>query len=97
MSTGPMKLGEFPAFLDEPDADPACRGQNTDLFFSDKPTDIDAAKAICGDCPLRIRCRRWAIDQPTDKVYGVWGATSHADRKAIKRRKNSGRQLGVAA
>ncbi|WP_375547174.1 WhiB family transcriptional regulator [Micromonospora chalcea] len=39
------------------------------------------ALAICGTCPHEHACRAWAHAQPTSTLYGIWGGTTHADRK----------------
>jgi hypothetical protein len=45
---------------------------------------IDAAKAVCSACLAVDECRARALELgPT--CYGVWGATSEADRTAIRR------------
>lgn len=66
--------------------DRACAGRDVNLFFydgkGDDPTPV--AKAICRSCPYAAGCLRWALDNRED--HGVYGATSPADRDAIRRR-----------
>jgi WhiB family redox-sensing transcriptional regulator len=68
-----------------------CRGADPDLFFpignaSSGPTlmQTDAAKAVCHRCPALDQCLDWALD--ADPVEGVWGGTTGAERRAMRRR-----------
>jgi len=51
--------------------DAACRGANTDLFYSLAPADIATAADICSACPVRDECR--AYGKTVSNGYGVWG------------------------
>lgn len=69
----------------------ACRSADPDLFFpvgaDDSPAtarQVTEAKQVCAACPVRLRCLLWAMDTRTD--YGVWGATTGAERRALRRR-----------
>ncbi|MFI7497944.1 WhiB family transcriptional regulator [Streptomyces sp. NPDC049687] len=67
----------------------ACRHEDPDLFFpigTSGPALLQAeqAKAVCRRCPVREPCLEWAME--TDQTLGVWGGTSEAERRAIKRR-----------
>lgn len=55
----------------------ACADANTDLFFSDEPTEILKALAICQTCPIRAKCLEDALSR---EDYGVWGGTTEAQR-----------------
>jgi WhiB family transcriptional regulator, redox-sensing transcriptional regulator len=61
-----------------------CRHHDPDLFFSDNEADIDAAKAICWRCPVRVECLSLAIE---GNMSGVWGATTHVQRMRLKWRR----------
>ena len=37
------------------------------------------AKNFCGDCPVRQRCLKWALDN--EIMYGVWGGQSPYERR----------------
>lgn len=41
--------------------------------------------AICGRCPVRSECLMEAIDRRPDEDVGIWGGTSVAQRRAIRR------------
>ncbi|MGV9863626.1 WhiB family transcriptional regulator [Rhodococcus koreensis] len=65
--------------------DASCRDVETDLFFArdgEKPAARrwreQAAKRICGMCPVLTHCRRHAIT--VGEPFGVWGGTTESDR-----------------
>lgn len=51
-----------------------------ELFFSEDSADTNAAKKICGDCPVRRQCLSYALE--TEERFGVWGG---ADENTIRR------------
>jgi len=51
-----------------------------DWFFSNNKTEIASAKIICMDCPVRLQCAKWALEDKQRE--GVWGGM---DQKRIKR------------
>lgn len=51
----------------------ACRGINTDVFFSE----VKNSKRSCKDCPVADLCRTYAI---AHEEYGIWGGTSKFER-----------------
>ncbi|KUN74223.1 hypothetical protein AQJ46_01220 [Streptomyces canus] len=68
-----------------------CQGTDPDLFFpvgyaSSGSTliQIAEAKAVCHRCPVIDQCLSWALD--TDPVEGIWGGTTEAERRAMRRR-----------
>ncbi|GAA4888653.1 hypothetical protein GCM10023237_02480 [Streptomyces coeruleoprunus] len=44
----------------------------------------EEAKRVCGRCPVRDQCLRWALD--TGQDHGVWGGTGEDERRTIRRR-----------
>ncbi|TSD40537.1 WhiB family transcriptional regulator [Rhodococcus sp. KBS0724] len=42
----------------------------------------NAAKKICGDCPVRSHCLTHALDTP--EPHGVWGAMTERERAGTK-------------
>ncbi|MFD8565468.1 WhiB family transcriptional regulator [Streptomyces sp. NPDC059639] len=72
-----------------------CRGMDPDLFFpignsSSFATlvQIDEAKAVCGSCPVERQCLEWALN--AGPVEGIWGGTTDAERRAVRRRRARG-------
>ena len=48
-----------------------CQHHNPDLWFSDSPTDLDMAKALCAECPIQQACLAGALER--GEYTGVWG------------------------
>ena len=66
----------------------ACRDHDPELFFpigahGPAATQLAAAKAVCGTCPLRSACLDWALE--TGQEAGVWGGTGEDDRRLMRR------------
>lgn len=55
-----------------------------DLFFSDDEQDISRAKALCGQCPVRLACHEFA--EGRGERFGVWAGIDRA-RELGKRRR----------
>jgi WhiB family transcriptional regulator, redox-sensing transcriptional regulator len=65
-----------------------CRDEDPELFFPIGTTgpaaaQIDAAKAICMQCEVRLQCLEWALATAQDA--GVWGGMSEEERRALRR------------
>lgn len=65
-------------------ADAACKGLGP-TFFSPSPYSIDAAKAVCADCPVKLKCRRDALDR--GELYGVWGGLDPNELQRVRRKR----------
>lgn len=70
----------------------ACREQDPELFFpvgNSGPAlvQIAEAKAVCRRCPVADECLSWALTSGQD--YGVWGARSEDERRALSRRRTA--------
>lgn len=64
-------------------------GDNHDLFFSRKPSDLAAAQSMCSQCPVRISCLETALEENFE--YGVWGGVIFWDGQAFHRKRGRGR------
>lgn len=69
--------------------DAICRDTDPDLFFPVGTTgyalvQIERAKQVCGECPVRVDCLQYALD--TNQDSGIWGGTSEEERRTIRRR-----------
>lgn len=60
-----------------------------DLFFSESPSELAQAQAICGRCPVRSRCLQLALQENLE--WGVWGGVIFWDGQAYYRRRGRGR------
>lgn len=77
----------------------ACLQQNPELFFPIGLTgsaldQLEQAKRVCADCPVREECLRWALELNLD--HGVWGGASEDERRSMKRRAARARALNRA-
>ncbi len=59
----------------------ACAGSEVD-YFSDKESDIAAARAICRTCPVSAQCAAFGRDE----TVGVWGGLATAERGKGRRK-----------
>jgi WhiB family redox-sensing transcriptional regulator len=67
----------------------ACRHADPDLFFpigtaGPALAQIDQAKRVCQDCPVRTPCLCWALDHAW--ALGIWGGTTEEERRMYGRR-----------
>jgi hypothetical protein len=60
-----------------------------ELFFSEHPSELAQAQAICGRCPVRSRCLQLALQGNLE--WGVWGGVIFWDGQAYHRRRGRGR------
>lgn len=61
-----------------------CHGGNPDLWFAESPVELEQAKALCADCPIRSLCLSEALAR--QEPWGVWGG-ENIERGAIVARK----------
>jgi WhiB family redox-sensing transcriptional regulator len=66
----------------------ACRHVDLGLFFPAGSTglaagEIKAAKAVCGDCPVRRECLQFAFE--TNQESGIWGGKDENERHGLRR------------
>ncbi|WP_255502935.1 WhiB family transcriptional regulator [Mycolicibacterium sp. CH28] len=68
-----------------------CRGMPLEMFFltstekgSVRAAHESNAKRICLPCPVRQRCLSYAME--IGEQHGIWGATTPAERTAMRKR-----------
>jgi WhiB family redox-sensing transcriptional regulator len=76
--------------VDEWRLEASCRSTDPDLFFpvgttGDAISQIEAAKAVCRTCPVRLQCLEFAL--ATNQDSGVWGAASEEERRALRKQR----------
>lgn len=70
--------------------DGRCRTEgNNDLFFSDRPADLQQAQQICSSCAVRVPCLEVALSERLE--WGVWGGVIFWDGQPYHRRRGRGR------
>ncbi|MEW2386542.1 WhiB family transcriptional regulator [Micromonospora sp. NPDC047707] len=52
--------------------------------------------SVCFACPLLNPCRAWALDQPAQRLHGIWGATTHPGRRHLRKRHRKANQTAAA-
>lgn len=63
----------------------SCRGVDIETFFP-PPGDlvtVERALTICDHCPVRIPCRRYALDH--QERHGIWGGLTEETRETLLR------------
>ncbi|WP_272914498.1 WhiB family transcriptional regulator [Ornithinimicrobium cavernae] len=65
-----------------------CRAE-PDLFFAERPQDIERAKSLCAACPLRELCLQTALE--LEEPWGVWGGELVERGRVIARKRPRGR------
>lgn len=72
-------LDSAPAFGD----DLPCR-QDPDRWFAESPAELERAKSLCDQCPVKAECLAGALSRA--EPWGVWGGEIF-DRGAVVARK----------
>ena len=84
----------------------ACRDEDPETFFPNEKNTagIDDAKKICETCPVQADCLNFALADPLNSEYGVWGNKDQRERKEIvtraklkKARRSSGQSTAPAS
>jgi len=76
----------------------ACRDTDADLFFPTGSTglavdQIDAAKAVCRNCPVREACLQFALE--SNQEAGIWGGRDEDERRKLRRGWRASRRPAV--
>lgn len=66
----------------------ACR-TDPELFFAEAPADVELAKALCVDCPIRRACLAGALERR--EPWGVWGGELFVRGVIVPRKRPRGR------
>ena len=66
-----------------------CHLVDPDLFFAESPADVERAKALCIDCPLRANCLAEALERR--EPWGVWGGELVLQGVVVPRKRPRGR------
>ncbi len=66
-----------------------CRLVDPELFFAEGPADVEAAKALCRDCPIQEACLAGALERR--EPWGVWGGQLFIGGVVVARKRPRGR------
>jgi WhiB family transcriptional regulator, redox-sensing transcriptional regulator len=69
--------------------DLACQVNDPDLWFAESPADLERAKALCANCPVRAQCLAGALAR--HEPWGVWGGEIFERGLVIPRKRPRGR------
>jgi WhiB family redox-sensing transcriptional regulator len=69
--------------------DVPCQANNPDLWFAESPVELERAKALCADCPVRAQCLAGALER--HEPWGVWGGEIFERGVVIARKRPRGR------
>ncbi len=67
----------------------ACQEHDAELWFAERPEDIESAKSLCGACPARVECLAGALDRR--EPWGVWGGQLLVQGAIVARKRPRGR------
>ena len=66
-----------------------CRTFDAELWFAESPADVELAKALCLDCPVRLSCLQGALER--QEPWGVWGGELFLAGSVVPRKRPRGR------
>ncbi|MCW2739324.1 WhiB family transcriptional regulator [Nocardioides sp.] len=66
-----------------------CRVNDAELWFAESPADVEHAKALCTECPVRALCLDGALERR--EPWGVWGGELFLQGVVIPRKRPRGR------
>jgi WhiB family redox-sensing transcriptional regulator len=66
-----------------------CRAYDAELWFAELPADVELAKSLCGDCPVRTACLAGALERR--EPWGVWGGQLLVQGAIVARKRPRGR------
>jgi len=66
-----------------------CRQVDPDAFFAELPADVEWAKSLCRDCPVRESCLAGACERR--EPWGVWGGELFINGIVVPRKRPRGR------
>lgn len=66
-----------------------CRSTDPELFFAESPADVEFAKSICTECPIRMACLSGALERK--EPWGVWGGELFVQGVIVARKRPRGR------
>jgi WhiB family redox-sensing transcriptional regulator len=88
----------FDGLLDaSPRADsplPCREAADADLWFADAPADLERAKSLCAECPVRAACLAGALQR--GEPWGVWGGEIFQRGTVVARKRPRGRPSKAA-
>jgi WhiB family redox-sensing transcriptional regulator len=72
-----------------------CQDHDAELWFAERPDDVELAKSLCGFCPLRDACLAGALER--GEPWGVWGGQLLVSGSVVASKRGRGRPRKNAA
>lgn len=66
-----------------------CREHDAELWFAEGTADVELAKSLCRECPIREGCLAGAVAR--SEPWGVWGGEVFVDGVVVARKRGRGR------
>jgi WhiB family transcriptional regulator, redox-sensing transcriptional regulator len=66
-----------------------CHVGDPDLWFAETPNDLERAKTLCAECPIRRECLAAALER--QEPWGVWGGEIIERGAIVERKRPRGR------
>ena len=66
-----------------------CHVNDPDLWFAENPMELERAKTLCADCPIRRQCLAEALER--QEPWGVWGGEIIDRGTVVARKRPRGR------
>lgn len=85
----------FDQVVEQVDNTLPCRAFDPEVFFAETPADVEFAKAICVDCPVKAACLAGALERR--EPWGVWGGELFVQGVVVARKRPRGRPRKDAA
>jgi WhiB family redox-sensing transcriptional regulator len=71
-----------------------CRSHDPDLWFAEKPAELERAKQLCTGCPVKAQCLDSALSR--QEPWGVWGGEIFDRGAVVPRKRPRGRPSKAA-
>jgi WhiB family transcriptional regulator, redox-sensing transcriptional regulator len=72
-----------------------CALNDSDMWFAEAPSELERAKALCLECPVRTACLAGAVERR--EPAGVWGGEIFDNGRILARKRPRGRPRKDAA
>ncbi|MDT0166499.1 WhiB family transcriptional regulator [Actinotalea sp. AC32] len=66
-----------------------CREHDAELWFAESTADVELAKSLCQECPVRAGCLAGAVAR--EEPWGVWGGEVFVGGVVVPRKRGRGR------
>lgn len=66
-----------------------CRQVDPELFFAERPADVEYAKSLCRTCPVQESCLAGAVQR--EEPLGVWGGQLFVGGNIVAQKRTRGR------